>query len=71
MQTLVRLFWPLYMLIYCMFKCAFVYLYIFWIGESEEFDSTEAMRKFKKSKQKKTIVSVFAVVFDLYLGRWH
>ncbi|XP_029686000.1 probable ATP-dependent RNA helicase DHX37 isoform X2 [Takifugu rubripes] len=24
-------------------------------GESEEFDSTEAMRKFKKSKQKKTI----------------
>lgn len=47
---------------------SFIYLNIFWIGELEEFDSSEAIRKFKKAKQKKTIVSVLTVLLELYVG---
>lgn len=56
----------LYMITYCMFTCAFIYFNIFCTGESEEFDSSEAIRKFKTAKQKKTIVSVFKVLLELY-----
>lgn len=62
---------PLYTPTYCMFKCAFIYLNIFWIGQLEEFDSSEAIRKFKKAKQKKTVVSVLTMLLELYVGLWH
>lgn len=51
-----------------MFKRALIHLNIFHIGEPEEFDSSEALRKFKKAKQKKTIVSVFTALLELYVG---
>ncbi|CAG08573.1 unnamed protein product, partial [Tetraodon nigroviridis] len=47
---------PLYTLTHRMFKCALIPTNVFYIGEPEEFDSSEALRKFKKAKQKKTIV---------------
>lgn len=38
----------------------FMYAYkILCTGEEEEADTSEAMRKFKKAKQKKTVVSMF------------
>lgn len=62
---------PLYTLTYSLFKCAFINLNVFLIGEPKEFDSSEAIRKFKKAKQKKTIVSVFTVLWEFYVGLWH
>lgn len=59
---------PLYTLTHRMFKCALIPPNVFYIGEPEEFDSSEALRKFKKAKQKKTIVSVFTVLLELYVG---